>query len=155
MGTKYSNTALIQHVFAAVLLYFCCIDAVTVLLYLLPNLVKIRGLMSLNVTVGALSAPHVLPCLNMARGRQFQHHMISPRKGHIWRLWGRCIAVLLLYCMGCCIGPIQQKIAAVLLYFCCIAAHTCERPGCINTAVLLYCCIAVLLYCQGSGKARR
>jgi hypothetical protein len=37
------------------------------------NLLKTRGLMSLNVTVGALSAPHVLPRLNMARGRQFQH----------------------------------------------------------------------------------
>ena len=81
MGTKYSNTALIQHVFAVFLLYFCCIDTVTVLATntviqqdLLPNLVKTRGLMSLNVTVGALSAPNVLPRLNMARGRQFRHH---------------------------------------------------------------------------------
>ena len=122
---RWASLRSLQHVFAVFLLYFCCIDTVTVLATntviqqdLLPNLVKTRGLMSLNVTVGALSAPHVLPCLNMARGRQFQHHMISPRKGHIWRLWGRCIAVLLLYCMGCCIGPIQQKIAVFLLYCC-------------------------------------
>ena len=90
--------------------------------------------MSLNVTVGALSAPHVLPRLNMARGRLVggSFSTISPRNDHIWRLWGRCIAVLraLLY---------WANTAENLLYFA-VLLHTHVHGLAVSSSfpVLLY-----------------
>ena len=36
--------------------------------------------MAINVTVGALSAHHVMSCLNLARGRHFQHDKSGQRR---------------------------------------------------------------------------
>ena len=55
-------------------------------------------------------------------------------------------------CMAAVLGRYRK--IHILPYWT-IAAHTCARPGCIDTAVwgaFMYCCIAVLtvlLYCQG------